>query len=54
MLLHGGHGLARSRTWTGAKDGEFGIRLEENVVVKKDGYELLTRWPVDQITECLF
>lgn len=53
MLLEEGMVLA-VETWTGARGGDFGIRLEENVVVTKDGYELLTRWPVDQITECPF
>ncbi len=38
--------------WTGEKGGKFGIRLEENIAVTKDGYELLTHWPVDKITEC--
>ena len=44
-------------TWTGGEDprfGKFGVRLEEDIVVTKDGYELLTKWPVDQITECPF
>jgi Xaa-Pro aminopeptidase len=39
-------------TWAGKKGGRDGVRLEEMVAVTKDGYELLTRWPVDQVTEC--
>ena len=39
-------------TWTGKRGGNFGIRLEENIVVTKDGYELLTKYPVDKIIEC--
>ena len=42
-------------TWTGGDDpryGKFGVRLEENIVVTKDGYELLTKFPVDRICEC--
>ncbi len=39
-------------TWTGKKGGKDGVRLEEDVVVTKDGYELLTKWPIDEITEC--
>jgi len=39
-------------TWTGKKDGDHGVRLEENMVITKDGYELLTVYPVDGITEC--
>jgi len=38
--------------WTGARGGNFGIRLEENIAVTKDGYDLLTLFPVDEITEC--
>lgn len=39
-------------TWTGKRGGKDGVRLEEDVVVTKDGYEVLTRWPVDKLTEC--
>ncbi|NTV89565.1 MAG: aminopeptidase P family protein [Clostridiales bacterium] len=39
-------------TWAGKKGGDFGVRLEEDIVVTKDGYELLTKWPVDKMTEC--
>ncbi len=38
-------------TWAGKKGGKEGARLEEDVVVTKDGYDLLTLWPVDEITE---
>lgn len=38
--------------WTGKRGGKFGIRLEENLVVTKDGYDLLTLYPVDQLIEC--
>lgn len=44
-------------TWTGGVDplyGAFGVRLEEDIVVTRDGYELLTKFPVDKITECPF
>jgi Xaa-Pro aminopeptidase len=42
-------------TFYGSKPGEAvrqGARIENVVIVKKDGYELLTRWPDDKITEC--
>jgi Xaa-Pro dipeptidase len=29
-----------------------GVRLEDIIVVTKNGYELLTRWPIDDIIEC--
>jgi len=40
--------------FAGKRDGSFGIRLEENIAITKDGYELLTHWPIDEITECQF
>ena len=42
-------------TFYGSKPGEHpkqGARIESGVVVGKTGYEDLTRWPDDQITEC--
>ena len=39
-------------TWAGKPGGKFGVRLEEDVVVTKDGYELLSTYPVDKIIEC--
>ncbi|MFH1651868.1 MAG: Xaa-Pro peptidase family protein [Chloroflexota bacterium] len=38
--------------WTGKKGGNFAVRLEENVAVTKDGYDLLTTFPVDELIEC--
>ena len=31
-----------------------GVRLEDMVRVTKTGYELLSRWPIDEIIECPF
>lgn len=39
-------------TWTGKKGGKDGVRLEENLVVTKDGYDLLTVFPVNELMEC--
>ncbi len=39
-------------TWTGKRGGKQGVRLEEMVVVTKDGYDLLTHFPVAEVTEC--
>ena len=39
-------------TWTGKKGGKDGVRLEEMVAVTKDGYDLLTKFPINEITEC--
>ncbi len=29
-----------------------GVRVEDMVHVTKTGYELLSRWPIDEIIEC--
>jgi len=39
-------------TWTGKKGGKYGVRLEEDIVVTKDGYDLLTKFPVNELIEC--
>ena len=39
-------------TYAGHKGGADGVRLEENILVTEDGYELLTRWPIDELMEC--
>ena len=39
-------------TYAGHKGGKDGVRLEDNILVKKDGFEVLSRFPVKQITEC--
>ncbi len=39
-------------TWTGKKGGKDGVRLEEMVVVTKDGYDLLTTFPIGELIEC--
>jgi Xaa-Pro aminopeptidase len=28
-----------------------GARTEENLLVTKDGYEILSKWPINEITE---
>jgi len=39
-------------TYAGHKGGKDGVRLEEDVLVTEDGYELLSRWPIDELMEC--
>jgi Xaa-Pro dipeptidase len=39
-------------TYYGPKGGNWGVRLEEEVVVTKDGFELITNFPVDGIINC--
>jgi Xaa-Pro aminopeptidase len=34
------------------RDGSQGVRVEEMVVVRDGGVELLTRWPIEEITVC--
>jgi Xaa-Pro aminopeptidase len=39
-------------TWCPAEDGSGSARIEEEVVVKKDGCEIITKFPSDEITSC--
>ena len=39
-------------TWTGKRGGKDGVRLEENVLVTKEGCEVLSRFPIDELMEC--
>lgn len=39
-------------TYAGRKGGKHGVRLEENILVTKDGYERLSLWPIDELMEC--
>lgn len=39
-------------TWTGKKGGKDGVRLEEMVLVKKDGFEVLSKFPIERLMEC--
>jgi Xaa-Pro aminopeptidase len=38
--------------YSGKKGGKDGVRLEENILVTKDGYELLSLWPIQELMEC--
>ncbi|MEK6193068.1 MAG: aminopeptidase P family protein, partial [Deltaproteobacteria bacterium] len=39
-------------TYAGHKGGKDGVRLEENILITQDGYEVLTRWPIKELMEC--
>jgi len=39
-------------TYAGAADGSFGVRLEEEVAVIERGFEVLTKFPADDVIEC--
>jgi len=39
-------------TWYGKRGGKDGCRLEEQMVITKDGYDLLTHYPVNELIEC--
>lgn len=39
-------------TWAGKKGGRDGVRLEEDMIVTKDGYEIITKFPIDELIEC--
>ena len=39
-------------TYAGHEGGKDGVRLEENVLVTKDGFEVLSLWPIKELMEC--
>ncbi|MDR2457843.1 MAG: Xaa-Pro peptidase family protein [Clostridiales Family XIII bacterium] len=39
-------------TWCPSEDGSGSARIEEEVVVTKDGCERITKWPSDEMTSC--
>ena len=39
-------------TWKGAEDGSGAARIEEEVVVTKDGCEVITNFPADTLISC--
>ena len=39
-------------TWKGAEDGTGAARIEEEVVVTKDGCEIITNFPSDRLISC--
>ncbi len=39
-------------TYTGKKGDKDGVLVEENIIVTKDCYELLSLWPIDELMEC--
>ncbi len=39
-------------TWKGAEDGSGAARIEEEVVVTKDGCEVITNFPSDVLISC--
>ena len=41
-------------TWCAAADGTGSARIEEEIVVTETGYEIITKFPSDEITSCGF
>jgi Xaa-Pro aminopeptidase len=39
-------------TYTGRRGETDGVRLEETLLVTESGYEVLSRWPIDELMEC--
>jgi Xaa-Pro dipeptidase len=39
-------------TYAGPKGTDFGIRIEEEVVVTSTGYKVITRFPVEELISC--
>lgn len=51
VVFQPGHVLA-IETYAGSAKGHFGVRHEDMIVVTEDGYEMISQWPRDHITEC--
>ena len=41
-----------NRKITGDHPHGQALRIEEEMVITKNGYDLLSLWPIDEITEC--
>jgi Xaa-Pro aminopeptidase len=39
-------------TYAGTKGGKYGIRIEEEIVVTNSGYEVITKYPDDELISC--
>jgi len=39
-------------TWCGSEDGSGAARIEEEVVVTKDGCQIITNFPSDHLISC--
>ena len=57
LELQEGMTIAMETQWptgeiTGAYPHGQNLRIEEEVLVTKNGYELLTRWPIEELMEC--
>ena len=44
--------LSFAATWNGAEDGSGAARIEEEVVVTKDGCQIITNFPSDRLISC--
>jgi Xaa-Pro aminopeptidase len=38
-------------TLDGTPDGKAGVRIEEMIIVTDSGYEIISKWPIEEITE---
>ncbi|MEM1942614.1 MAG: hypothetical protein QXQ48_06750 [Nitrososphaerota archaeon] len=34
-----------------ASDGRYGVRIEDMIIITKPGYEVISKWPAEEITE---
>jgi Xaa-Pro aminopeptidase len=39
-------------TYAGEPNGEDGVRLEEEIIVTDAGYEIATKYPIDELIAC--